>query len=446
MTDQNKDNKDKPIKKEKLTAEEEDLKNNISDMITGLLDADDDIQLNSYNLLKKEIISATETMTSIPKPLKFLKAHYDKLREVYLAETSMKRKKIFADILCVVSIVVDKKENEPNSLGYIVDNELTDFYEWGQELIRIISGEISSEYMKRLDEEKPFQDLTKLAVQIVAKLVDQNNIDEGIDLLVELDLVDEIKSHCKETNFKRVCHYLLALSNFSAEYSEQRKLLEIIYEIYSKFNDFVNALIIAIKLKETLYIKSTLANCTDRIKQVQMAFILSRARIHIESDTLSQEIIEITRNIYATKYYKKMAKYLDILEPKVPEDIFKSHLEEKKDGIQLESSKINMSASIVNGFINAGFGTEKLLATKENDWLVKNKEEGLLCSLAGVGLTHIWDIESGPNEIEKYMDNNEMNPYKRGGYNLGLGIISSNVYDENNVAFALLEEQVKDKK
>jgi 26S proteasome regulatory subunit N1 len=428
----------------KLAPEDEELQKNIKDMVEGLLDQDIDIQLNSYNLLKSEIISSTGTMTSIPKPLKYAKIFYERIKQAYKEEMLENRRKILGDILCVLAVVVEKKDDD-TSLRYILENSLTEFPHWGQELVRIVSGEVCTEYLKRLDEEKPFDDLKNLTGLIIEKLIETQNENEAIDLLVEMDLVDDIKNYCKDTNFKRICNYLVAMSNYSADSSEQKKILEIVYEIYTKYSEYTEALVIAIKLKEQLYIKSTIVGCNDKFKQLQMAFLLARSRCFIQSDSLSSELQDIIKNVHSSKYVKKIGQYLDILKPKNPEEIFKSHLEEKKDGIQLESSKINMSTGIVNGLINAGFCKECLLDSKE-DFLTKNKEEGLLCSLASIGLINIWDIESGANEIEKFMDSNEVNPYKRGGYNLGLGIISSNVYDDNNVAFALLEEQVKDKK
>jgi len=107
---------------------------------------------------------------------------------------------------------------------------------------------------------------------------------------------------------------------------------------------------------------------------------------------------------------------------------------------------MNMATSISSAFINAGFGTEKLLSNKDNNWMERNKDEGLMCTIAGLGLVNLWDIECGPNELEKYVGSNETNSYKRAGYFLGLGIISSGVRDENEVALAVLKEQLNDKK
>ena len=87
------------------------------------------------------------------------------------------------------------------------------------------------------------------------------------------------------------------------------------------------------------------------------------------------------RNYKQIDYYKILAKNLELLEPKHPEDVFKSHLEDKKgqNAKKIESSKINMAYSIASAFINAGYGTEVLLSKKDSDWIYKNKEQGIQC-------------------------------------------------------------------
>lgn len=446
----NQETKEKKVLEMKLSEEEEELKKNIEEMVRAFLEPDLDIKRNAYNMLKKEIISATETMTSIPKPLKFVRIHYPQIKEAYEAEKTAnpnsEAQKLYGDILCILVLVTDTEET---SLVYILENNLTTFSEWGNELVRSVSGEITTEYLKRLDEDKTFDDLFKLVSATVKVLIDSHNENEAIDLLVELELIDDIKNFCSETNYKKFCTYLLSISNYSADNTEQRKILEIVYEIYTKYNEYTNALRTAIKLKESMYIKSTITGCPNKLTKYQMAFILARSGIFFESSDLEPEVIDIMRNLKTSEYFKELGRTLDVVEPKHPEQIYKSHLEEKKEGVQLESLKVNMSTSLVSSFINAGFGTECLLSKKDdkdNDWLSKNKDEGLLCALAGLGLVNLWDIECGPNEVEKYMDVNEMNPFKRGGYNLALGILSSNVKDENSTAFALLSEQTQDKK
>ena len=446
------DNKEKKDEKkeektpEKLSEEEAEYKKNIEEMLNGMFDQDIDLKRNAFNLLKKEITTSSGSITSIPRPLKYLQGSFQKLREAYNNDQNSEAKKVYGDLLCILVLVVD---TEDTSLKYILENDLKNYEEWGQELIRSLSGEITTEYLKRLDAESTIDDLLLLVANVVKNLISSNNESEAIDLLIELDLVDDIKEYANEKNYKKFCEYLIAISNFAAESSEQRKILEITFELYTKYNEFTNALRIAIKLKEKMYIQSTITGCTDKATKIQMAFILARSKILVESSDLDPELHDIMRNLKESENFKNLARSLDIMAPKLPEEIFKSHLEEKKDGIQLESYKNNMSTNIVNSFVNACYGTEKLLVSKddkENDWLSKNKEEGIICALGGLGLVNLWDIDCGPNELEKFMDVNEMNPFKRGGYNLALGILSSGVNDENNTAYALLSEQTKDKK
>ena len=66
-----------------------------------------------------------------------------------------------------------------------------------------------------------------------------------------------------------------------------------------------------------------------------------------------------------------LARELDIMEPKQPEDIYKSHLE--KTSASVDSARANLASSYVNAFVNAGFGQDKLLSDDGQKWIYKNK-------------------------------------------------------------------------
>lgn len=42
----------------------------------------------------------------------------------------------------------------------------------------------------------------------------------------------------------------------------------------------------------------------------------------------------------------------------------------------VDSARQNLASSFVNGFVNSGFGQDKLLMEDGNKWLYKNKEHG----------------------------------------------------------------------
>lgn len=78
---------------------------------------------DSLTALSGKLKEASSTMTSVPKPLKFLRVHYETLKTYYLAKRDltlkqdMKVRQLFADILSVLAAVksppkLKKKEGE----------------------------------------------------------------------------------------------------------------------------------------------------------------------------------------------------------------------------------------------------------------------------------------------------------------------------------------------
>jgi 26S proteasome regulatory subunit N1 len=421
-------------------------------MVKGLYDPDHELRMNAYNMIKKELETSTASMTSIPKPLKFLRLHYEDLKkfqeELRINNSKDSEFKQFINDLLAVFVIVSPNTTD-TSLSWVLTGSKKGLTTWGQEFIRNLSGDIATEFINRLDLGKSYDDLLDLVNVIVPYLIEQHSENEAIDLLLEVEKLDSIMSFVNEHNYKRVCLYLMATSNYAADTDELKSILEIAYNIYTKYNEHANALRVAIKMNNNLFITQTFFAAKDFNTQKQLAFILAKQRINITlKDDAPSELQTILSNTKLSEYYEKLGRSLDVLEPKHPEDIFKSHLEEKKGGSEakIDSYKMNMASSIASAFINAGFKKEVLLSKEGSDWLSRNKDEGVVSLIAGLGMVNLWDIDCGPNELEKFMSSNEKDQHKRGGYNIGVGIISSGVKDENNVAFAILSEQLKDKK
>ena len=427
-------------------------------MVAGLFLDDYDLRINSYNLLKHEITTSTSSMTSIPRPLKFARMHFTEIKEFYdkfipKNDKENEYKLMLSDLISVILTVINEKDEngkELTILSYVLSGTKKDITSWGQEYIRSLCSDIGQEYNERLDKEEPTNDLLDLVKIIAPYLIKQHCESDAIDLLIEVDCINDIKEFINENNYKKICLYLLSITNYSADTEEYRDTLELVYSIYyNKFHQYIDAMRVAIKIGNMLYIKQTFHQCEDLTTKKQLAFILAKEGIFLEEEEKNikdNELMEILRNYKQSEYFRILAKNLELLEPKHPEDVFKSHLEDKKsDSKKLESYKINMAYSIASAFINAGFGTEVLLSKKDSDWVFKNKEEGLTCMLAGLGLVNIWDYLEGPGKLYEYAGNKEMDTYKRAGRNLGLGISLSNIHDDNDVAVAVLLEELQDK-
>ena len=427
-------------------------------MIAGLFLDDYDLRINSYNLLKHEITTSTSSMTSIPRPLKFARMHFTEIKEFYdkfvpKNDKENEYKLMLSDLISAILTVINEKDEngkELTILSYVLSGTKKDITSWGQEYIRSLCSDIGKEFNERLDKDEPTNDLLDLVKIIAPYLIKQHCESDAIDLLIEVDCINDIKEFINENNYKKICLYLLSITNYSADTEEYRDTLELVYSIYyNKFYQYIDAMRVAIKIGNMLYIKQTFHQCEDLTTKKQLAFILAKEGIFLDEEEKTikdNELMEILRNYKQSEYFRILAKNLELLEPKHPEDVFKSHLEDKKsDSKKLESYKINMAYSIASGFINAGFDTEALLSKKDSDWIFKNKEEGLTCLLAGLGLVNIWDYLEGPGKLYEYAGNKEMDTYKRAGRNLGLGISLSNIHDDNDIAVAVLLEELQDK-
>jgi 26S proteasome regulatory subunit N1 len=109
-----------------------------------------------------------------------------------------------------------------------------------------------------------------------------------------------------------------------------KQILTICFEIYTKNNEYANSMRVAIKLNNYPFMKQTMTNCKDNTVKRQLAFILARQRIFLTGDCIDGDLESIISNLKTSDFYKKLARDLDVLEPKHPELVFKSHLEEKK--------------------------------------------------------------------------------------------------------------------
>ena len=120
-----------------------------------------------------------------------------------------------------------------------------------------------------------------------------------------------MKEFVNENNYKKICLYLLSIVNYSADTEEYRQTLELVYNIYyEKYHQYVNAMRVAIKMGNSMFINQTFNQCKDKNIKMQLAFLLARENIFIESDDLDEELREIMSNLKLSDYYKRLGKEL----------------------------------------------------------------------------------------------------------------------------------------
>jgi len=315
---------------------------------------------------------------------------------------------------------------------------------WGHEYVRHITGEVCGQWQEYEKGSANLQALENLLDEIIPYLMQHNAEAEACDALMEMEQLQKLKQYVTEDVFKRVCLYLTSCVPYVPE-PENTNLLKTALGIYQKFNKYAEAMRLAMQLNDMDLINEIFQSTDDLLIQKQLAFILGRQQIFLELNEdieENEELIEIMSNTHLNNNFLALARELDILEPKVPEDIYKSHLEPNRTigPGSVDSARQNLAASFVNGFVNTAFGKDKLLEEEGNKWLYKNKEHGMLSATATLGLILLWDVEGGLSQIDKYLYSQE--DYIKAGALLACGIVNSCVKNDCDPARALLSDYV----
>uniref|UniRef100_A0A667ZRI0 26S proteasome non-ATPase regulatory subunit 2 n=1 Tax=Myripristis murdjan TaxID=586833 RepID=A0A667ZRI0_9TELE len=436
--------KDKEKKEEQeLSEEDKQLQEDLELMVERLSEKNTALYRPALEELRRQIRSSTTSMTSVPKPLKFLRPHYGKLKEIYEGMGAGENKRFCADVVSVLAMTMS---GERECLKYRLLGSQEELASWGHEYVRHLAGEVAKEWQEVEENDKTQQEtLLKLVKEIVPYNMAHNAEHEACDLLMEIERLDMLEDYIDENAYAKVCLYLTSCVSYVPE-PENSALLKCALNIFRKFNRYPEALRLALMLNDVELVENIFTSCKDIVIQKEMAFMLGRHGMFLElnEDVEDYEdLTEIMSNVQLNSNFLALARELDIMEPKVPDDIYKTHLENNRfggSGSQVDSARMNLASSFVNGFVNAAFGQDKLLTDDGNKWLYKNKDHGMLSAAASLGMILLWDVDGGLTQIDKYLYSSE--DYIKSGALLACGIVNSGVRNECDPALALLSDYV----
>lgn len=233
-----------------MSDEDKELKERLETCVATLINKEQEaavtvpIRLKALDVIATELRTSTSSMTSVPKPLKFLRPHFIVLKDLYASvesenidNDSLELRARLADVLSVLAMTMSKPE-ERGSLkfkleatknfqvlatrGIAARKVADDLGSWGHEYVRSLAGEIGEEYAARVvagadpDNDEPFADILEMVDVIVRFHVTHNAEAEAVDLLIE---VQRLKSLLKldtieESNFQRICLYLIKTADY----------------------------------------------------------------------------------------------------------------------------------------------------------------------------------------------------------------------------------------
>ncbi|XP_076636023.1 26S proteasome non-ATPase regulatory subunit 2 [Colletes latitarsis] len=421
-----------------MDEEDAKLQEELLQLVDALMGRDEKAMLISLSQLRLLMQTSTTSMTSVPRPLKYLRNSYDALKEAYKKIQSKDVKQQFAEVLSVLSMA-GAPPGSKECLGYCIEGNVANPGEWGHEYVRQLENEIVDEWTNApvRDEKRIRNTLTPLVKSIVRFDMKHNAEIPGCDLCLEIDQLSLLNDYLDSTNFNRVCRYLEGCATYSED-TERRQILKIVADQYLRFEEFCKAYLVAQQLADSELVRKCLATCPDSLTRKQLAFMLARQRVTLED---AQDIEPILSNGHVNGHFLVLARELDILEPKHPDDIYKTWLETSTlRRAEYDSARANLAASFVSGFVHAGFGQDKLMANPESCWIYKNKDHGMLSATASLGLIHMWDVDGGLVPIDKYLYTGE--DFIKSGALLAIGIVNCGVRNECDPALALLSNYV----
>ncbi|KAL7060519.1 hypothetical protein AAHC03_09136 [Spirometra sp. Aus1] len=456
-----------------LSEEDKQLQDELNMLLQRLEEPNTELYKPALESLKTLIKSSTTSMTSVPKPLKFLRPHYGRIKAVY--------EKIQDPLTKVVSVLgmtmTDNPELKHDTLKYRLLGHQDEIGAWGHEYIRHLTNQIVELWVQNdlsgsadgsegsvwscldalgLSEsaQKERADYIGLVEQIIPYLMEHNAESEAIDLCIEIEQLHFLEKYTSKLNFQRVCLYLTSCVSYISD-PDNTKVLRCAETLYRKFGDVGNAMRCALRLNDSnlaqsifndaaaLPMSKTGASGVDVRRQ--LAYLLAKHQFITPYDEVvadeEEDLAEMLGNTRLSEHFVALGRELDIMDPKLPEDVYKTHLESTRPAMSaamLDSARTNLAASYVNGLINCGFGKEKLIQddAKEINWITKQKDLGKMSTVATLGWVLLWDVDSGLSQIDKYLY--AVDDHTQAGALLGCGVVNCGVKNECDPALALL--------
>ena len=139
--DKKKKSKNEKVLPEELSEEDKALKEGLELAVLRLREDDTSLHKQALDHLITEIKSSTSSMTSVPKPLKFLRAHYKDLKTVYESWPLMhSMKRLMADVLSVLGMTM-ADQGSRECLKFKLQGTVVNISSWGHEYVRSLAGE-----------------------------------------------------------------------------------------------------------------------------------------------------------------------------------------------------------------------------------------------------------------------------------------------------------------
>lgn len=223
-----------------------------------------ELYLPALETMAQLIRASTTSMTSVPKPLKFMRPHYDSMKEIHeKMQKSAQDKSVLKMCAEIISVLAMTMGTGKDCLVYrlLCDEKVkSSIGDWGHEYVRHLSGEIATNWPEASD---PFRaTLIELIQQIVPYNMAHNAEAEACDLLMEVEKLELLEQYVDESAYPRVCLYLQSCVPYVPD-PENVSLLRCALNLSIKFKQYTQAMRLALSLNDIKVIEEIFTSCPD---------------------------------------------------------------------------------------------------------------------------------------------------------------------------------------
>ncbi|CAK9782743.1 endopeptidase [Cutaneotrichosporon oleaginosum] len=465
-----------------ISEEDLQLKAELEMLVERLKESDSSLYLPALESLRTLIRTSTSSMTSVPKPLKFLRPHYEdmgKIRDSWSTELKEQRA-LLASILSVLAMTYSDTGRRDTLYYRLISGSEEGPGTWGHEYVRHLAAELGEEYINLIEggaeangetngekeDGKPKRDYTVeqlrgLGLELVDFFLKHNAEVDAVDLCLELECTPVLEDKVDDKTYQRVCQYMVQAVPLLVP-PDDEIFLRTAAAIYSNHDRLPEAMAIAIRLHDRRLVRKYFEAPVNPTMKKQLAYLMARACVPLHwvtmvhymdqagypetdewgpdpEDISDTELSICLHNQDLSTHFRSFGKAVGVEEPKTPADIYKMIHEPTA----YASARDNLASLFVNAFVNAGFGNEELVvkAPEGQSFIYKQKDRGMLSGAASIGMSILWDHDGGIDYIDKYTYSPEED-IKAGAY-LAIGILYANTRSNPDMAWALLEDHVE---
>lgn len=161
--------------------------------------------------------------------------------------------------------MVASDEGSFESIKYVLQGTRTNLIDWGHEYLRALAGEIGHEYNERVEKHEDTRDLLDLVDAIIPYFMKNHEEPEAVDLLMEVEALNKLVTFTSDSNYERVCLYLLSCASYAADPEEMMNAFKTAYSIYLEQKKYPQALRVAQKMNDNNLIKEVMETAQDPV-------------------------------------------------------------------------------------------------------------------------------------------------------------------------------------